>query len=504
MRVRVILFCPNLGAISAFTIIYMNKTQTIMTFAVILALVLPFTGCTNTPVALDSEEHYSLLKQDQGNAAEFENQTLKLTLAEALDRAVKANLDARVAEMETLVQQKNVTLKELEALPSLSYTRSLKERSNDGASSSRSVMSGLQSLEPSQSSDRRRFVTEASANWDLMNAVVTLAEADRMRDETGIAVSRYTKVIQNIERDVYAAYWRAWAYQQTYKQTAGMLAASRKQLANLDSAVGKKLISTDEGGDKIAELTNRMRTLQEASAALSLSETELKTLLSFPQSTQLHLERPPRHDGDIKTLLKAETIDQEWTALKSRPEMREEVLQKNVAIKNIHHEILKTFPGGQLIANYSSDTNSFLEEDEWTDFSVSVVQNLLNILTLPARFHAAQERENLADARRKALNAAIVAQVHLGKIRLENTRQNYMTASTSANAAYKKSVAKRAKAKTGFSSGQDVVLSGLDSQIEILRRHIANADMQDSYAAMINTLGQNIDHETLIASKESP
>ncbi|HNS44259.1 MAG TPA: TolC family protein [Alphaproteobacteria bacterium] len=469
-----------------------------------MGLLLPVTGCTNTPVALESADHYALLKQDQGNAGEFENQTVKITLSQALDRAVEANLDARVAAMEILVQQKNVTLKELEALPSLNYTRSLRERSNDGASSSRSVLSGLESLEPSQSSDRHRFVTEAGANWNLMDAVVALAEADRMRDETGITKERFTKVVQNIERDVYAAYWRAWAYQQTYKQTAGILAASRKQMANLNSAVEKNLLGTDEGGDKIAELTNRMRALQETSAALSLSETELKTLLSLPQSTRLILAKPPRRDGEIKSLLTAETIDQEWIALKARPEMREEVLQKNVAIKNIHHEILKTFPGGQLIANYNQDSNSFLQDNEWTDFSVSLVQNLLNVLTLPARFHAAQEKENLADARRAALNAAIVAQIHLGKIRLNTARSNWATASAASDAAYKKAFAKRAKTKTGLASGQDVVVANLDSQIELLRRYIADADMQDSYAAMINALGKNIDHDTLIASKESP
>lgn len=39
----------------------------------------------------------------------------------------------------------------------------------------------------------------------MMDAVVTLVDADRMKTETSIAGTRYAKVIQNIERDVYAA-----------------------------------------------------------------------------------------------------------------------------------------------------------------------------------------------------------------------------------------------------------------------------------------------------------
>lgn len=128
----------------------------------------------------------------------------------------------------------------------------------------------------------------------------------------------------------------------------------------------------------------------------------LKALLNYPQSARLELKRPPQNVEAIRAVMKAGILDQEWAALKGRPEMREEVLQKNNAINAIHQEILKTFPGLELAATNNYDSNSFLEDHSWNDYSVSIVQNVLNIFTLPARFRAAEEKEKLGDAKTRS------------------------------------------------------------------------------------------------------
>lgn len=466
-------------------------------FALLVAIPALLAGCTNTPVTLDSEGHSRLIEQDRADKTAFENQTIQIDLKQALERAVAVNLDARVAELQVLSQKRDVTVRELEALPSLRTSRGVTERSNVGASSSRSVISGLQSLEPSQSTDRRRLVSEMSANWNMMDAVVTLVDADRMKTETSIAGTRYAKVIQNIERDVYAAYWRAWAYGNSNRQTTALLGEARSQIRKFETASDRNSISVDEGGQKIAEISGRMRTLQDTNVRMASSESELKALLNYPQSARLELKRPPQNVEAIRAVMKAGILDQEWAALKGRPEMREEVLQKNNAINAIHQEILKTFPGLELAATNNYDSNSFLEDHSWNDYSVSIVQNVLNIFTLPARFRAAEEKEKLGDARRGALNAAIVAQVNLGKLRLLQSWEMWNDSRETARVAQRSAQAKQAKARAGFVSGADALNARMDSQIETLRGSMALADLHDAYAAMVNTLGQEIDPQTL-------
>lgn len=451
---------------------------------------LPFlVGCTNTPAQLDSPAHEALLKQDQADRAQFENRTIDLTVSKAIERAVNANLDARVAATQIIAQKKNVTLKELEALPSIEASRGIYNRSNDGASSSRSVLSGLESLEPSQSTDQRRFVSEIEASWNMMDAIVTLVEADRARDEVSITKERYVKVVQNIERDVYAAYWRAWAHQSTATTTQNLLSEARAQIANLTKAQKEKLISSDQAAGKITELGSRVRSLEEINSKLSMANAELKALLSYPHSAKLNLSKPDDAQNRIRELLAENPVDQEWRALKNRPEMREEILQKNAAIKDIHHEIIKTFPGGEVMFGYHQDSNSFLQDDEWNTFSYSIAQNIIGLLTLPARMDAAKKKEQVADARRQALNMAIVTQVNLGRIRLSEAEKIYRDSRTMQRSAAQAAYALSRKSGSGFSSKGDTLIAKMDSQIETVRSLMALAEREDSYAALKNALG---------------
>ncbi|OIN85184.1 MAG: hypothetical protein AUJ12_09980 [Alphaproteobacteria bacterium CG1_02_46_17] len=459
------------------------------------------TGCTGDVVDLDSPAHQQLLENDRQEQTQYEGQMIRLDLTKALDRAVEMNLDARVAALDMVVKDGNLTMKELEVLPQVKSSRTTMIRSDLGASSSRSIQSGLQSLEPSQSSDRRRMVGEMQASWNLLDAGLALAETYRLQDESAITRERYVKVVQNIERDVYAAYWRAWEYQQTKTQTANIIASSNRQIGNLSKAIDKNLLSSDEGSQKISELSDRQKTLREMDQILSSADIELKALLSYPQSVTLELEAPPSVRSDIQALLAGKIPNQEWSALKSRPELREEVLNKNIAIKSVREEIFKTFPGAQLLFSYNNDSNSFLQEKQWSNFSFGLTQNILNVLTLPMRFQAAKDKERQADAHRQALEAALLAQVHLGRQSLAQSlilcRDAERSAVNVANRAY----AKTQKSKTGFAAGGEAVLAKLDSQIGAMARATACTNMQDSYAALINSLGRHIDHQTLMVAE---
>ncbi len=476
------------------------KTRCVLT-AALLAQSLMLGGCTGDIVALDSAQHNAMLRQDQ-LAEVFPHNTLTLTLTEALDRAVQVNLDAQTAAIEVLAQQGNVTMAQLNALPSLTGSRGFTRRNNNGASSSVSVRSGLESLEPSQSSDRLRRVGELKTDWNLLDAVLALSEAKSAQDETRVTRERYNKVMQNIERDVYAAFWRAYAFQSTRGTTEDLVRQLRTHQDNLSVANDKNLLSTDDAAEKYALLGDRERSLTDLHNNLSLSLSELKGLLSIPQGASLVLKAPEKSTAAAQRLLRANTVDQEWAALSSRPEMREEVLQKNIAVRKIREEVFKSFPGASILFSYNSDSNSFLQESEWTNLSGNIVGNLLNIFTLPFRYQAEEEKANLADARRVALNAAILAQVHIAKTRLANVSEVYFDSQRVARMGQERAKALSAKKKVGFASGTDTLLARMDAHMATMRAQATYADYQDSYAAMVNAMGQRLDHQTFAAVKQ--
>ena len=448
-------------------------------------------GCAGPAVKLDSSEHQALLKADRTQAEQgARQQKISLTLDQALERGVRANLDARVAAMEILIQQKEVTLEQLKALPALNASVGYVGRSNDGSSSSRSIQSGLQSLEPSQSSDRDRRTASLELNWNLLDVALAYTDAKKAGDEARVARARHEKVIQNIQRDVYAAYWRAYAYQATRADTGSLIADAESQIGKINEAVSKRLLSADAAGDQIAQLSDRVRTLNELEEQLNLSGIELKSMLALPLDAELALSSPENYSGNYKSLLNQNLEAQEWEALKNRPEIREEILQKNLTLRDSKREILTTFPGLELFAGANYDTNSFLSDSTWLNSSAKIVQSLISIFTLPTRLEAAKNKEALADARRQALVAAVLAQTNIARQRLLSREQVLQNSAGSLKAAGSKASLLAHKKATGFAPGATVLQAKLEQQIEVMRNQMARADLQDSYAAYMNTLGR--------------
>lgn len=461
-------------------------------------------GCSRSPVTLGSEEHAQLLMQDREAAlgaaaqepaagAEVAPQIIELSVEQAIARGYERNLDARVAAMEELSQQKNITIAKIRALPGVELSGGYVGRSNQGASSSESILTNQQSLEPSQSSEMDRRVAALTAEWDLLDAALALADAAKARDEAGVAHERHTKVIQNVERDIYAAYWRARVWQDNAKDAHDLLAEAQAQMGNVDQAAEARLVSHDQAGRQASTLAERERTLREMIERARLAEIELKGLLSLPMEASLLLTTAQRDVAtDAAQLLAADTDKLEWDALSARPEMREEILKRNMSIRDTRREILQTFPGLNLLFSREYDSNKFLVDANWSDYSAKIVQSVTNFLTLPARHAAARVREDVGDARRAALNAAIVAQVHMARVRLAGMDTANTQGLMARRAAARRSHAETGKKMQGFASGQDELLARMDLRIESIRSGMIYADYQDAYAAMRNTLGQPV------------
>lgn len=448
-------------------------------------------GCTAPAVDLDSPAHLTTLQKDRALAEQDQGQeTITLTLDEAMTRGVEKNLDAHVAAMEILVSQGNVTLEKMKALPSMTASRGYLGRSNDGATSSRSVLSGLESLEPSQSSDRDRQTEALELNWNLLDVALAYADTKRANNETRVAQERHEKVIQNIERDVYAAYWRAYAYQQTRENTKRLISDSEHQISNLDTAVDKKLLSADTAGDQVSMLNDRVRSLKELDERMNLSEIELKSMLALPLRAKLVLKAPAGRGNDYKNLLAENLESQEWEALKSRPELREEILQRNITLQATKREVLSTLPGAELFVGKNYDSNSFLQDATWISSAAKLIQSITSIITLPDRFQVAEQKTQLADARRQALVAAVLAQTSIARERLGSRDAVYRDATRSLKSAQAKAGLLAHKQQVGMSSGQVALQGRLEQQIELMRQEFARADVQDAYAAYMNTLGR--------------
>lgn len=451
-------------------------------------------GCTATSVELDTAQHQEILQEDQRilqNPANISKE-IALSIDEALEIAVEQNMDARVSALEFLSAQDSVTLENIRALPSMEYTLSRTGRDNFAASRSLSLATGQQSLEPSVSSDRYRSTRDITLNWNLIDAATALMQARSASNRADIAEERYAKVLQNIHRDVYAAYWRARAESKTGAETQNLAAQARDHIANIDKAYSQKLISKSEAYQRKAPYLESLNVLEALQNESQLAVIELKSLLNLPQDTKLTLVSDmPKRSKIYADLLKSDMDVLEMAALENRPEMREAFIERNISIRETKQEILRTIPGAEVFFGFSRDSNQFLTNDRWQNYSASLVQNITNLLTFPDRYLIARKNENLSEARRVTLAAAILAQVHIARHGLAYSSDQAQVAEEEQEAAQFAAFAAQKRQHSGQIAKGDVLLSRMQAQEKKLESYQALAAEQDAYAALVNTLGMD-------------
>lgn len=417
-------------------------------------------------------------------------QPILLSIDAAIERAVEKNLDARIAALEVLVQEDSLNLERLRAFPEIRASMNYFNRSNLGAASSQSIITGRESLEPSFSTEPVRSTADLSASWNLLDLALTVFQSKTSADQTAITASRYEKTLQNITRDVRAAYWRAYAWQENVTQTLKVLKRAENYIGNLDHADRKNMLGYEELAQRRQNINQAAQSLDARIGNLELAMIELKSLLSYPQSQEIHLiSRPDNHIAQAKKAVTLDVKKLEQEAINSRPEIRQALLQEQIADREVRQEIVRTLPGADLFLATNRDSNRFLVDNEWINFSASIAQNLTSLLTLPARRRAAKNRAVLTENQTLAQVAAILAQVHVAQRRLDNLTQLYRQDQSFLADTNKIARAARIRKSEGLLSGQDSILAELQAQTAKLQAQESFADVQDAYAVFLNTLG---------------
>lgn len=450
-------------------------------------------GCAGNAVApLSPDEASEIVRNIAPKAGEESDAEIVLTLPEAIERAIVKNGDLRVAAMETLAAMDTVDLERLEAVPEFNAVYRYRGRSNPGASSSRSVISGNESLEPSISSDQYGATFDLDMRWSMLDIALASMRTKIAGQEALAARARYERSLHTVVRDVIAVYGRSYAYQEHGANLEEALVGLEKHIDAIRIARAEGLLSLDEAGSQSRALQNERDQIIDVLLREKAARNELKALLSLPQDARLKLA-PAKGDWDarVSEYLEHDVVALEQEALAMRPEVRETIYALKGAEHEINAEIMRSFPGLELFTGFNRDTNSFLEESRWLNFSAAVSQSLRDLFTLPARKRAAENRKALTEQRLRVMAVAVVSQVHLARHRLsliEMRRQASLDGAESAGAI---SRALSAKEGQGFISGQRVDRAAAQAHLASMRAALARAEAQEALAGMLSTLGRN-------------
>lgn len=371
------------------------------------------TGCAIMPEPITQTEQQASLNADkQVIFAKQEPILAPITVYEAMARALKYNLNHRVKMMEHAVADGQSDLAKYNLLPDLIASAGYRGRDNFNASSSKSTATGRQSLETSTSQDRSRKVYDFTFSWNVLDFGVSYFQAKQDANRVLVAEESRRKTAQLLMQDVRTAFWRMAGTQQLEGEIDKILGSARQALKDAQGIESERLAAPLSILQYEKDLLEIIRKLEELSETLRLAKTELASLLGVSPSQKFELKLPENNALQAPGLSLA-IENMEEMALQLRPELREEIYNNRITTEETHKAMLRLLPGIEFKTGYNHDSNSYLLNNNWLELSGIISQNLMELISAPARFDQIDAQEKLGDTRRLSVYMAVLTQVHL-------------------------------------------------------------------------------------------
>jgi len=267
-------------------------------------------------------------------------------------------------------------------------------------------------LETSTSQDRSRKVYDFTFSWNVLDFGVSYFQAKQDANRVLVAEESRRKTAQLLMQDVRTAFWRMAGTQQLEGEIDKILGSARQALKDAQGIESERLAAPLAILQYQKDLLEIIRKLEELSETLRLAKTELASLLGVSPSQKFQLKLP--ENSALQAPEFSLAIDKmEEMALQLRPELREEIYNNRITTEETHKAMLRLLPGIEFKTGYNHDSNSYLLNNNWLELSGIISQNLMELISAPARFSQIDAQEKLGDTRRLSVYMAVLTQVHL-------------------------------------------------------------------------------------------
>jgi outer membrane protein TolC len=406
----------------------------------------------------------------------------------AMARAVTHNLEHRAQVLESMLEQRRLADTRLDLLPRLLANTEYYGRNNTASSFSRSIETGLTSLEPSTSQERDGWRTDLTLAFNVLDFGVSWVRAQQQANEAMIAEERRAKVAQDIVSDTRGAYWRAAGAEQ-------LLPEVEELVAEVDAALDRARQLDDEGlVDPVSSasyrrsLLDKLRELAGLRRELELAQVELAQLMNVRPGGPLELVTPPLAELPVPDVdLPMEQLERD--ALVQRPELREEEYRLRINRLEVRRAMLSALPGLELRFGRNSDTNDFLTHGDWFSWSAVLTKNLVEIVTAPSAIGVARSDVEVSDARRLALSMAVLAQVHVAYRELRAAHEELRLAREVRQVEERLHDVIRDRFEAERESELELIRKRTDRVLADLRAWLAYADLQAAWGRLHGTTG---------------
>lgn len=444
-------------------------------------------ACAITPERLTLDEQISQAARDRAVMyASQEPVSGAISLEEALARAIKYNLDHRVALMESALEDRALDVAGVDLLPELTGRAGLRTRDNVQASSSRSIVSGRESLEPSTSTEQNVRTADLQLSLNVLDFGLSYYGAKAQANRVLAAEQRRRRVVLSIADQVRSSYWEAVTAEQLQPRVAAALDDARRALGFARQAEAERLLPPLETLQFQRALLDIVQQLEVVESELAIAKAQLAGLMNLPPGTAYRLAAPRRQ---VTTRLPYRLGDLEAVAMMSRPEIQEETYAARNVVLETRSEIMRLLPGLSLFGGVNADSNDFLVNNSWADAGLSVTWNLLRLVAVPSILAEGDAKVEVADTRRLAMRMAILTQVNLAYRRYERAQRLYARAVSIQDVEQRIAAATRSAEEGDASSMLERVRAQAASVLASRARNRAFAEVQNAVGSVYAAAG---------------
>jgi outer membrane protein TolC len=411
----------------------------------------------------------------------------EIGLDEAMARALKYNLDQKVEALELALRVQELDLAHFNLLPTAVAQTGYAARNNFSGGRSLSLLTGVESLQPSTSQEKQIGTADITFSWHVLDFGLSYVRARQLADKSLIAGEMRRKVVNRIIEDVRTAYWRAVSAERLISQLRTLEERAKSAISSSRALYDARETSPITALTYERELVEVTRTLQELQRELSLAKSQLAALMNVPPGTDFRLA-VPRRDATLPKLCYAPR-DMVRVAMVNRPELREVSYQQRINEHEVHAALLEMLPGIQLTAGADHDSNALLFNNDWVGWGAKASWNLLKVFSYPSKRRVIDAQAHLLDQRGLAVTMAVMTQVYVSRARFMHYSKELDTARRHLDVQKRLLKQMQAEARSDKISKQTLIREEMNTLVSEVKYDIAYANVQNAFANIFASMG---------------
>ena len=458
----------------------------------VVCLAIAATGCAIQPDPLSDVQIAAYTGDKRSRVtANQEPLTKSLSLAEAMARALRYNLDKEVEVMNILLAEQQLRVAHYSKLPGIVAGSGYADRNNYSGGSSVRLLGptsvGEELLTSSTSSERDVRTADIKFSWHILDFGLSYIRAKQAADKVLIAEETRRRVIVRVLENVRTAYWRAVAATRLLRRLDALEARVERALKDTNALVAQGDLSPLTALTYERELVEIRREIRKLTGELSSAKSQLAALINHDPGKPYEVAVPAKLSPSSLPKMKAEEMIA--TALANRSELREVAYQQQINARDAEAALLEMLPGVSFDATPSWNSNRFLFNSNWVSWGAQASWNLIKVFSYPDRRAEVEAKDSLLDTRALAVTMAIMTQVHVGRARLHHAHREFQAVDHFFDVQHRILEQIRSALAAGKVSEQTAIREEMNALVATVKRDMAFAELQSAAATLLASMG---------------